>query len=440
MNEESLLNTNNFLSNAEISDEAIPAELFAWVITYYQTMSDAPKAFLFSSVLMTVAATIGNKIYYQVGRQRVKPNMYMLLLAGSTVSRKSTAITFTSKCLQELERRNGSNFIMPDSGSLEGMIEAMREPRGNDTKAVMNSGIACYSELATFLDNMKKEYNKDFQSFIIDVYDGNRYKRQLKKELSIIENPCLSIFGGITMAQFGKKVSEDDKHSGFLQRFLFVAVPEKTGKMKSLVEIKPPSPEKEEELIVMMEAIHNTAEAIEKTGISFQLSPEAIVIYQESFDTEQAYLKALHLSDPDEAGMLISYHGRLDVVKFKIAMIYETVKIALQEEDWDENRLFISAETMTQAITTTSYYFRVIAYLIKQNFQMSPYAQKIPKVVKILRENGGQLHARDLQKRMGKLPEGYFQKLLVVGEESGVLRVEEQLSPAKKTMRIVKLM
>lgn len=190
----------------------------------------------------------------------------------------------------------------------------------------------------------------------------------------------------------------------------------------------------------MMEAIHNTAEAIEKTGISFQLSPEAIVIYQESFDTEQAYLKALHLSDPDEAGMLISYHGRLDVVKFKIAMIYETVKIALQEEDWDENRLFISAETMTQAITTTSYYFRVIAYLIKQNFQMSPYAQKIPKVVKILRENGGQLHARDLQKRMGKLPEGYFQKLLVVGEESGVLRVEEQLSPAKKTMRIVKLM
>ncbi len=205
-NEETLLSSNDFLSNPEIPEEAIPLEVFAWVISYYQTMSDAPKAFLFSSVLMTMAAAIGNKVHCQVGRQRVKPNIYLLMLAGSTVSRKSTAVSFTVHALRAIETRRSMDIIMPDSGSLEGMIDAMREPRGTETKQVMNSGIACYSELATFLDNMKKEFNKDFQSFIIDVYDGNRYKRQLKKEFSVIENPCLSIFGGITMAQFGKRL------------------------------------------------------------------------------------------------------------------------------------------------------------------------------------------------------------------------------------------
>ncbi|NTU68445.1 MAG: DUF3987 domain-containing protein [Chlorobiaceae bacterium] len=439
-NEGALLSSNDFLSNPEIPEEAIPLELFAWVISYYQTMSDAPKAFLFSSVLMTMVAAIGNKVHCQIGRQRVKPNLYMLLLAGSTVSRKSTAVSFTVHCLRELERRRGLNLIMPDSGSLEGMIEAMREPQGNETKQVMNSGIACYSELATFLDNMKKEFNKDFQSFVIDVYDGNRYKRQLKKEFSVIDNPCLSIFGGITMAQFGKKISEDDKHSGFLQRFLFVAVPEKTSEPKSLIEIQPPSVEEEERLINMIDAVINVAEVISDAEMGFQLSSEAKLAYQKSFEQEHAFLDALHLSEPNLAGLLTSYQGRLDVVKFKIAMIYETVKIAVEEEEWNENRLFITGETMTQAIAATTYYLRVIAYLIKQNFQMNPYAQKLPKAVRILRENRGWLNARELQKRMGKLPAGYFQKLLEAGQDIGLLSVHDEKSSSGQEMKIVKLL
>lgn len=431
-----LSGTNDFLENPDIPLEAIPG-LLSWVISYYQTMSDAPKAFLFSSVLMTFAAVIGNKVYYQLGRQKVKPNLYMLLLAGSTVSRKSTAVSYTVHCLNELERRLRVPFLMPDSGSLEGMIEAMREPREDETKQVMNAGIACYSEFASFLDNMKKEYNKDFQSFVIDVYDGNRYKRQLKKEFAVIENPCISIFGGITMAQFGRKVTEEDKHSGFLQRFLIAAVPTKTGRGKSLVQMAAPAQEMEERLIEMLENVYTIAEKIRQTGNPFVLSAEAQALYQESYDADQDFLDQLEMCDPALAGMLTGYHGRLDIVKIKIAMIFQTIKLATTRVQDEELNLEISSESMKQAIAAVGYYWRAIAYLIKSNFNVNHYAQKLPKVLAILKKNKGDMTSRELQKAMGKLPDGYYQKILQAGIEVGVLTVmEETMVSGQKTKRV----
>jgi len=150
----------------------------------------------------------------EVGSQKLKPNFYLLILAGSTVGRISTGVNFAKKFLGQLEdhlkaphsdiERNSFNslsenntpqvkFLMPDSGSLEGLIEAMREPgivlitektRGNKTqrqeqeqKDVLNSGLAVYSEFASFLDMTMKEYNKGYESFIIDCYDGNDHTR-----------------------------------------------------------------------------------------------------------------------------------------------------------------------------------------------------------------------------------------------------------------------
>ena len=414
--------------------------VLTWVMDYYQTMSDAPREFLYCSALMTATAVIGNKVYCQLGHQRVKPNLYMLLLAGSTVSRKSTAVSYTVQGLNELERKLDVPFLMPDSGSLEGMIEAMREARAKDIKKrVMNSGIACYSELASFLDNMRKEYNKDFQTFIIDVYDGNRYRRQLKHEEAIINNPCLSIFGGITMAQFSKKVTEDDKHSGFLQRFLICTVPSKIGRMKSLVERAIPSKEMEDSLFNMLEAIYVGALKIQESGKPFLLSDNAAQVYQDSFNADQDFIEHLQMIDPELAGMLQGYHGRLDVVKIKLAMTYETVQIALKGIEITEQTMYISEESMSQGVKAVEYFWRAMAFLLKQNFKFNAYMQKLPRIIEILQKHKGKLPSRILQKHMGTMPEGFFQKVLHAGVESGILLIAEEKTLANQTSRVVRL-
>ena len=209
---------------------SFPDEFFQPVVEYFGTMTDAPISFLHCGALMMVSAVIGNRVFVQVGSQRLKVNLYLLMIAGSTVGRKSTGIQLARKYLRLLEERLKANdaaknadvfaptpdndteyvkFIMPDSGSLEGLIEIMREPGtitvthrdGKDKiqtqepeqKTALNSGLALYSEFAGFLDMVSKEYNKGYQTFIIDCYDGNDHERQLKKEQSLIKNPCLSL-------------------------------------------------------------------------------------------------------------------------------------------------------------------------------------------------------------------------------------------------------
>ncbi|NTV93759.1 MAG: DUF3987 domain-containing protein, partial [Chlorobiaceae bacterium] len=92
------------LSCAELPsfpDAAIPDEFFEPVLQYMQTMTDAPREFLFVSLFMTTAAVIGNRVSMQVGSQKVKPNLYGLCLAGSTVGRKTTAVSFCTGYLRK---------------------------------------------------------------------------------------------------------------------------------------------------------------------------------------------------------------------------------------------------------------------------------------------------------------------------------------------------
>jgi hypothetical protein len=248
-------------------DEAAADDFFCPVVEYLQKMTDAPREFLFVSMFMTAVAVIGNRVSMQVGSQRVKPNLYGICLAGSTVGRKTTAISFCPRYLRKTEEvllEEEVRFRMPDSGSHEGLMESMREPRllrkvegkgakrieteEMEVKEVRSSGIACYSEFASFLDNLRKDYNKGMESFILDMYDGNSHTRQLKGEQSRIENPCLSIFGASTLTQFLQRITENDKHSGFLQRIFYCFVADQRGQLRSLIENNTPD-EKMEALI-----------------------------------------------------------------------------------------------------------------------------------------------------------------------------------------------
>jgi len=113
-------------------DEAAADDFFGPVVEYLQKMTDAPREFLFVSMFMTAVAVIGNRVSMQVGSQKVKPNLYGICLAGSTVGRKTTAISFCPRYLRKTEEvllEEEVRFRMPDSGSHEGLMESMREPR-----------------------------------------------------------------------------------------------------------------------------------------------------------------------------------------------------------------------------------------------------------------------------------------------------------------------
>jgi len=424
----------------QFPEETIPKEFFKPVIAYHQTMTDAPLPFLFSGVLMTCAGVIGNRVKILLGSAVIKPNLYIMTMSGSTVNRKSAGVSLTKKKLQELEKTVGKRFLMAESGSLEGLVETMREARSGEQKEVMNTGIVCFSELSSFIDNIRKDYNAGYESFILDVYDGNGHRRELKKEQSVIKDPCLSIIGAITMAQFNMKLSETDAHSGLLQRFIIVYEPERTSKIKSLVEIETADPETEELILKDLVEIDRTAEAIHQSGKTFQLSEDAEAIYQESFDADQKLLSKLASENAELAGMMSSFHGRLDVMKIKIALIYQTVKIAQSEEIDGEYDLLISGETMLQAIVAIHYYFSSLYNMLRAEYANTRYAKQLQKLEKILRRNGGRMSRSKLLRNSHWKAEEFNSVFKTACEAGQMVEYEEKQASGQKAKMVRSLL
>ena len=440
-------------------EEAVVDDFFGPVVEYLQTMTDAPREFLFVSMFMTAAAVIGNRVSMQVGSQRVKPNLYGLCLAGSTVGRKTTAVSFCTRYLRMAEealQEEQVRFRMPDSGSHEGLMESMREPRlvsrvegkganrvqseEMELKEVMSSGIACYSEFAGFLDNLRKDYNKGMESFILDVYDGNSHTRQLKNEQSSIVNPCLSIFGASTVTQFLQRITEKDKHSGFLQRIFYCYVADQRGKMRSLVENCIPDDKTEALIAHSLEKIFRTACMIDQQGIKIRLSAEAREVYQRSFEHEQAELAEIGRSDGEFAGVLMGYQGRLDMMKFKAAMIYLVVETAGRNVEVSGLQvLLITGEMMERAVALTGYFWKTAGYLLMNLFKFTPHEQRMKRVVDILNQQGGAMNRRKLLQRTGwKAKE--FDEVIGTGIEAEVFGLLEEKLGSGQVMKMITLL
>lgn len=428
----------------EFPENSIPEEFFQPVVEYLSTMTDAPLSFLNCSVLMMVSSVIGNRVFVQVGSQKLKVNLYLLIVANSTVGRKSTGIQLARKYLRLLEDRIKATseaqnteafepvkFVMPDSGSLEGLIETMREPGtitvtqrdGKDKiqhqepeqKTVLNSGVALYSEFAGFLDMVSKEYNKGYQTFIIDCYDGNDYDRQLKKEKSLIKNPCLSIFGASTMTQLLQRVREDDKHTGYLQRFMFCHVKEQQRPLQSLIQIKRPDSDTEELVLSGMEKIYQMARIFQAEDKPFSISNAAGEVYQSEFDFDAAIIAHVSTTDKDFAGILQGYFGRLDAMRFKVALVFQVVK----DTDAGILGLVISKESMRQACDVIAYFQGNVIRLLRDEFRFTPFERNTKRITDILTKNGGQLKKRLLLQRSNWSAKE-FAEVVETGKESGL--------------------
>ena len=439
-------------------DEEVADDFFGPVVEYLQKMTDAPREFLFVSMFMTAVAVIGNRVSMQVGSQKVKPNLYGICLAGSTVGRKTTAVSFCTRYLrmtEEVLQEEEVRFRMPDSGSHEGLMESMREPRllrkvegkgakrieteEMEVKEVMNSGIACYSEFASFLDNLRKDYNKGMESFILEVYDGNSHTRQLKGEQSRIENPCLSIFGASTLTQFLQRITENDKHSGFLQRIFYCFVADQRGKLRSLIENRIPDEKMEALIASSLANMFRIARVIEQNGIKIELSGEAREVYQCSFEREQEELAEIGKSDGEFAGVLMGYQGRLDMMKFKVAMVYLVVDTAGRGVDVSSLQvLLITGEMMRRAVALIGYFWKTVENLLMHQFKFTPHEQKMKRVINILKQQGGAMIRRKLLQRTGwKSKE--FEEVITTGTESGVLVLQNEKQGSGQVSKMVRL-
>jgi ribosomal protein S25 len=139
-------------------------------------------------------------------------NLWFMILADTTLTRKSTAMDIAADLILETDY----DALLATDGSAEGMLTALGTRPGK-------ASLFFRDEITGLVESIgKKDYMAGMMEMLTKLYDGKNMKRILRRETIDVRDPILIMLsGGIR----NKMVDIlDYKHigSGFLPRFVFI--------------------------------------------------------------------------------------------------------------------------------------------------------------------------------------------------------------------------
>jgi hypothetical protein len=182
----------------------------------------------------------------------ILPNLWFMILADTTLTRKSTAMDLAMDLVLEIDE----TLLLATDGSIEGFMTALSTRPGRVSLFLRD-------EFTGFMDQMaKKDYMSGFKEFLTKLYDGRTQKRLLRKEEIIIKDPRLVLFAGGIKSKMQRIVTTEDIESGFMPRFVFITAESDPTKVKPL---GPPEEENREGRDRILEELRDIAKAHEHT-------------------------------------------------------------------------------------------------------------------------------------------------------------------------------
>lgn len=197
-------------------------EYSAWAAA----QSDAPRqyhevmGFVLLSAIMSRSVRIGTSI------GKIIPNLWVMILADTTLTRKTTAMNLAMDLLEELEAMK--DVVLATDGSVEGLLQGLSQRPGKPS-------IFLKDEVTGLIDSVvKKDYMAGMLENLTKLYDGKNLKRQLKKETINVSEPVFMFVGGGIKKKMMSILTEEHVTSGFIPRFLVVSAESDIDKMKPL--------------------------------------------------------------------------------------------------------------------------------------------------------------------------------------------------------------
>jgi len=207
-----------------------------WLDDYLQwagaAANETPLCFHEGIGLYLVAVAIGRRLYISTPwRQRVHPNIYVMIVAISTYYRKSAGLNLAT----EITHASIPHMILPQPGSPENFMNMLggvlppnfedipladreRLTKGNTFAA--QRGIL-RDEISALFKSMGKDYMAGLKELIMQLYDCPPYldSNTNQRGLVVIRDTALSILGATTPAELGSAISVSDWYNGNLARF-----------------------------------------------------------------------------------------------------------------------------------------------------------------------------------------------------------------------------
>lgn len=184
-----------------------------WIDQYADlmtTLTGSPREFNQASGLVTASTAIQRRARLRMSFGDIYPNVYVSIIAPSSVYHKSSAI---SKPRMLFQRAMMEKLLLPELATSEGLLNHL---------AGQSSGVILRDEIGTLFSSHNTKYLATLKPDLTALYDCYPYSRRLSNHEFKVEKPYLNILGATTPTRFYEGVTQTDWADGFLARWLFV--------------------------------------------------------------------------------------------------------------------------------------------------------------------------------------------------------------------------
>lgn len=176
--------------------------------------TDAPAEYHELSCFVMLSAALAGHVRLDTSFGQLSMNIWGLILGGSTLTRKTTAMNFVKETLLDLDE----SIIIASEASPEGLLSGL---------SVRPDAVSVFykDEISGLFESMRKrEYMSGLPEIFTNLYDVPKvFTRRLRKDLIIVRRPYFILFGGGIRDRVYESLSEEHITSGFIPRFLIVS-------------------------------------------------------------------------------------------------------------------------------------------------------------------------------------------------------------------------
>lgn len=197
-------------------------------IDWASSLGDAATQYHQGGAFVILSALLAGAVSLPTSFGRVLPNLWFMILADTTLTRKSTAMDIAIDLLADVD----TDAIMATDGSIEGLMQGLSTRPGRPS-------IFLKDEFSGLLDQIaKKDYYAGMAETLTKLYDGKLQKRMLRKETIEVRDPVLIVFAGGIKNRVQQLLRFDHVSSGFIPRFLFLTA---TSDITRMAPLGPPT-------------------------------------------------------------------------------------------------------------------------------------------------------------------------------------------------------
>jgi len=187
-------------------------------VKYASEICDAPTEYHIANAMFMISAVTLRKVYLETSYMRLYPNIWVLLLGKSGISRKTVSMNIALDILREVLPDNE----LPSDVTPEQLIVELES---------LPVGYMIRDEMSGFFDMLNRDYMSGIKDTLMKVYDCiDKYGRSTRKYTVNIKDVYVSILGATTPSRLFETVSACDFEVGFLSRFMLITYRDRTYK------------------------------------------------------------------------------------------------------------------------------------------------------------------------------------------------------------------